>query len=179
MNSRFKRLLYLICGLTDFCAFIVIFAVSRGLAEAMAESWYLGVAGAGLSFTAGIGSILGGWLSHRFDGRVVFVSGAAMISGSIAICALGDPTQLWFLPGYWWLGIGLGFLYPPLMGWLNQGVDANANRHGVSRTLILFCVAWNVGMMCGQLAAGSLFSAGVSWLYGTSFAVSILNLVSL
>ena len=60
MNSRFKRLLYLICGLTDFAAFVVIFAVSRGLAEGKAESWYLGVVGAGLSFSAGIGSILGG-----------------------------------------------------------------------------------------------------------------------
>ena len=176
MNSRFKRLLYLICGLTDFSVFIVIFAVSRGLAEGMAASWYLGVVGAGLSFSAGVGSILGGWLSHRFDGRVVFVAGAMMISTSIAACMLGDPTQIWFLPGYWLLGIGLGFLYPPLMGWLNQGVDAHANRHGVSRTLILFCVAWNIGMMCGQLTAGSLFSFGVNWTYGVSFVVSIINL---
>ena len=59
MNSRFRLLLYLICGLTDFAAFVVIFAVSRGLAEGKAESWYLGVVGAGLSFSAG-GSQLSG-----------------------------------------------------------------------------------------------------------------------
>ena len=177
MNSRFKRLLYLICGLTDFAAFVVIFAVSRGLAEGKAESWYLGVVGAGLSFSAGIGSILGGWLAHRFDGRVVFVSGAVAIGVSIAACALGDPTSPWFLAGYWLLGIGLGCLYPPLISWLNQGVDAQANRRGVSRTLILYCVSWNLGMMCGQLTAGSLFSFGAHWTYAAAFLVSMLNLI--
>lgn len=175
MNSRFRQLLYLVCLLTDFAAFIVIFAVSRGMAERHAESWYLGVVGAGLSLTSGIGSILGGWLANRFDGRKVFITGAALMSLSIAACGLGDPTTLGFLPGYWLLGVGLGFLYPPLVGWLNQGVDAHANRGGVSRTLILFCVAWNLGMMCGQLTAGSLFAFGANWTYGTAFVVSLTN----
>lgn len=175
MNSRFRQLLYLVCLLTDFAAFIVIFAVSRGMAERHTESWYLGVVGAGLSLTSGIGSILGGWLANRFDGRKVFITGAALMSLSIAACGLGDPTTLGFLPGYWLLGVGLGFLYPPLVGWLNQGVDAHANRGGVSRTLILFCVAWNLGMMCGQLTAGSLFAFGANWTYGTAFVVSLIN----
>ena len=176
MNPKFKWLLYLICGFADFSGFIVIFAVSRGLAEAKAESWYLGVVGAGLSLSSGMGSILGGWLSHRFDGRVVFLTGAILIIASISACALGDASQIWFMPGYWLLGIGLGFLYPPLMGWLNQGVDAHANRHGVSRTLILFCVAWNLGMMSGQLIAGSLFAWGTHWTYSVALGVAILNL---
>ena len=49
----------------------MIFAVSRGLAEVKGEPWYLGVVGAGLSLSAGVGSILGGWLAHRLDGPVV------------------------------------------------------------------------------------------------------------
>lgn len=175
MGSQFKLILYLVCVLTDFAAFVVIFAVSRGLAEARAESWYLGVAGAGLSLSAGVGSILGGWLAHRFDGRVIFVSGANIIALSIAACGLVDLQSPWSLPGYWLLGIGLGFVYPPLIGWLNQGEDAHANRRGVSRTLILFCVAWNLGMMCGQLSAGSLFSWGAGWTYGLAFAVAVMN----
>src|SRR5437016_14352647 len=89
-DFRLKPTLYLICVLTDFAAFMVIFAVSRGLAEAKAEPWYLGVVGAGLSFSAGIGSLLGGWLAHRFNGRVTFVIGAITISLSIGLCALGD-----------------------------------------------------------------------------------------
>lgn len=177
MNSRFRLLLYIACVLTDFSAFIVIFAVTRGLAEAHAEPWFLGVVGAGFSLTAGIASVLGGWLTHRFDGRVVIVSGAATMSACIAACGMTNPASLAFLAEYWVLGIGLGFFYPPLIGWLNQGVDAHANRSGVSRTLILFCVSWNFGMMCGQLTAGSLFSVGPNWTYGVAFGVSLLNVL--
>lgn len=175
MIASFKSLLYLICVLTDFSAFIVIFAVSRGLAEMGAETWYLGVAGAGLSLTAGIASILGGWLAHRFNGRVVFIAGAASIAASAGACRLLDLQSGWFLAAYWILGVGLGFLYPPLIGWLNRGEDAHANRTGVSRTLILFCVAWNTGMLCGQLSAGSLFAWGGYWIYGLAFGVACVN----
>lgn len=168
------RLLYLICMLADFSAFVVIFTASRSLAESGAESWYLGVVGAGLSFCSGVGSILGGWLSHRFDGRVIFVSGAVLVVASTASCGLIDPRALRYLPGYWLLGIGLGFLYPPLMGWLNRGEDAHANRRGVSRRLILFCVSWNLGMMCGQLTAGWLFEWGPSGAYGAALAVALV-----
>ncbi|MDB5340078.1 MAG: hypothetical protein JWN70_5697, partial [Planctomycetaceae bacterium] len=48
---------------------------------------------------------------------------------------------------------------------------------GVSRTLILYCVSWNLGMMCGQLTAGSLFSVGRNWTYLTAFVVSLFNIV--
>jgi MFS family permease len=177
MSSPRKLYLYLICVLTDFAAFIPVFAVSRGLAEVQAEPWYLGIVGAGVSFSAGVGSVVGGWLAHRCDGRVVFVTGAVAISFSTAACALGDLRSLWFLPGYWLLGIGLGFLYPPLIGWLNQGEDAHSNHHGVSRTLILFCVAWNLGMMSAQLTAGRLFEFGPRWTFGTAFSVSLVNVL--
>lgn len=170
------RLLYLICVLTDFAAFIVIFAVSRGLAEQHAPQWRLGVVGAGLSFTAGIGSIAGGWLAHRFDGRKVFVTGTMLVVTSILGCSMGPSSPL-FLPAYLLLGIGLGFIYPPLIGWLNQGDDVHANRRGVSRTLILFCVAWNFGMMCGQFAAGSLFALGPRWTYGAALLIATLNTI--
>lgn len=176
-QTRLKPTLYLVCALTDFAAFVVVFAVTRGLAERQAETWYLGVVGAGLSFSMAVGSLLGGWLAHRLDSRGVFLSGAVTVGVSVAACGLADPLSPWFLPCYWLLGIGLGFLYPPLMGWLNQGEDAHANRRGVSRTLILFCVAWNLGMMCGQLTAGSLFSWGPHWTYGTAFAVALVNVV--
>ena len=164
------------CGLTDFASFAVVFAVSRGLAEGRAAPWYLGLAGAGLSFSAVVGSILGGWLASRFDGRIVFVSGAGGVVLSIAACWFSDFRNAWLLPGYWLLGIGLGLFYPPLIGWLNQGENPHANRRAVSRTLILFCVAWNVGMMCGQLTAGALFPLGQCWVYGAALLGALPNL---
>src|SRR5262245_39051847 len=100
-RTQFRLLLYLMSVLTDFAGFVVVFTVSRGFAEAGAGSLYLGIAGAGLSFTAGAGSLLGGWLAYRFDGRVVFVCGALGVILSIVACALLDNHRLWFLPGYW------------------------------------------------------------------------------
>lgn len=177
MPSRLNPLLFLICGLTDFGAYIVIFNVSRSLAEGGAEPWDLGVAGGGYSFSAGVGSLLGGWMAHRYDGRIAFVGGAISFILSIAICALADPGSFIYLPGYWLLGIGLGWLYPPLIGWLNQGEDAHANRRGVSHTLVVYCVSWNVGMMAGQLSAGSLFARGAGLAYAVAFGAALVNLI--
>lgn len=176
MTSQLKLSLYLMCGLTDFASFVVVFAVSRGLAEGGAAPWYLGLAGAGLSFSAALGSFLGGWLPSRFDIRVVFLSGAGAVVMSIAACWLGHFGSARFLPGYWLLGIGLGLLYPPLISWLNQGENPTANRRVVSRSLILFCVAWNLGMMCGQLTAGALFPFGRNWVYAAALLGALPNL---
>jgi MFS family permease len=174
-RMKLKPLLYVICVLTDFASFVVIFAVSRGLAESHVETWYLGMVGAGISFAAGIASALGGLLAHRFDGRVVFLAGASLIVQGVAVCALTEPRSYLFLANYWLVGVGLGFLYPVLIGWLNQGDDPHTNHSGVSRTLIVFCIAWNIGMMSGQLTAGSLFSRGPHWIYGTALAAALVN----
>jgi len=176
MASRLKLQLFLMCGLTDFASFAVVFVVSRGLAEGQAAPWYLGLVGAGLSFSAAVGSILGGWLPNRFDVRFVFLSGASAVVLSITACWLTSSRSVWFLPSYWLLGIGLGLLYPPLIGWLNQGENPHANRRVVSRTLILFCVAWNLGMMCGQLTAGALFPLGRGWVFGAALFGALPNL---
>ena len=175
-RARLRLLLYCVCGLTDFAAFVVVFTVSRSLADAHAPQWYLGMIGAGLSFAAAVASIVGGWLASQTYARAVFVSGAAAIVTGVGACLAVDPRSPWFPPCYWLSGVGLGLLYPPLIGWLNQGDDAQTNRQLVSRRLILFCVAWNVGMMCGQLVGGSLYLHGVRWALGTALAVSLINL---
>jgi MFS family permease len=177
IGSRLKLNLYLMCGLTDFASFAMVFAVSRGLAEGRAAPWYLGLVGAGLSFSAAVASLLGGWLASRFDARIVFVSGAGGVVLSIAACWFVDFRNASLLPSYWLLGISLGLLYPPLIAWLNLGEDPHVNRRIVSRTLILFCVAWNIGMMCGQLTAGALFPFGRGWVYGAALLGALPNLL--
>jgi MFS family permease len=177
MLTRLNPILYLISGLTDFIANVVYFTVTRDLAEEGAEPQYLGIVGGGLAFSAGVGSLLGGWLAHRFGGKAVFLAGAATCIMSIAACSLVDPSGFVLLPAYWLMGIGLGFVFPPLVGWLNQDEDPHANRVGVSRTLIIYCVAWNVGMMCGQLTAGYLFEEGAWLSYSIALAAAILNYV--
>src|SRR5262249_20488148 len=148
---------------------------SRSLAEGHAEPLYLGIAGAGLSLSAAVGSIAGGALAQRFNGAAIFVCGAIAIVLSIAACALVDNRSLGFLPCYWFVVIGLGCLYLALIGWLNQDEDAHTNGRGVSRRLIIFCIAWNLGMMCGQLAGGWLYSWGTVFAYGAAFCVALVN----
>ncbi|MBI3864559.1 MAG: MFS transporter [Planctomycetia bacterium] len=175
-RSCLRVLLYVICGLTDFAAFVVVFAASRSLAERHAEPWYLGLVGAAYSLAAGMGSLAGGWLASRRSAPAVFLAGAVAIVASVGACWRVDPDSVWFLPGYCLLGVGLGFLYPPLIGWLNQGDDVHSNQNAVSRRLILFCVAWNAGMMCGQLAGGTLYRHGARATLGTAFVVALANL---
>ncbi|MFO1021676.1 MAG: hypothetical protein U0903_13410 [Planctomycetales bacterium] len=176
MLLSLRTLLYVICVLTDFSAFIVIFTVSRGLADAHTAAWYLGLIGAGVSFSAAMASLAGGWGSSRIGGKWIFTAGAVAILVS-ALCALrGDFLATSFLPFYWLLGAGIGLIYPPLIGWLNQGEDPHADHKGVSRRLILFCIAWNVGMMIGQLSGGRLYERGLQWAIGTAVATSLLNL---
>jgi MFS family permease len=177
-RTRLRMLLYLVCGLTDFAAFSVVFTVSRNLADGHAEPWILGLMGAGRSFAAALGSIGGGWLASRVGARGVFVSGVLALVLSIVACLAADLGSLWFVPGYWLSGIGLGLLYPPLIGWLNQGDDAHANRQGVSGRLIVFCVAWNVGMIGGQIGGGSLYQFGIRWPLAMALAVAVSNLIA-
>ncbi len=174
-HPRLKPLLYLICVLADFAGFVVVFAVSRSLAEQNAELWYLGLTGAAFAGSSGIANVVSGWASHRFDSRYVFVFGAATVAVAVAVCGLGSTVSASFLPRYCLLGMGLGTVYPTLIGWLNRDQDAHANRRGVSRTLILFCVSWNVGMMTGQMTSGALFSWSPQLAYGVAFAVAIVN----
>lgn len=176
-SSWVRPLLFLICGITDFAVFIVVFMVSRGLAEQGADPMRLGIAGAGLSFSSGIFSLIGGWLAQRIEGRVVFLSGAFLTVVSCALCWALPSSSMYFMLSYWLVGLGTGFLYPPLVGWLNEGEHTHLDRQGVSRTLILFCLAWNFGMLCGQLSAGDLFLRGRDWTFGTAFAAALLNLV--
>jgi len=175
-RTRLRGLLYLVCVFTDFTHFILVFTVTRRLAEAHAEPWFLGVMGAGLSFAAAVASLAAGWLGTRGHARAVFIWGAAAIVVSVAACLAVDADSAWFLPCYWLSGIGLGLTYPPLIGWLNQGDDPHGNRAGVSRRLIIFCVAWNAGMMSGQLTGGSLYRQGTVWALGVALAGGLINL---
>ena len=176
VHRRLKPLLYLICILADFCGFVVVFAVSRNLAEQQESLWYLGLAGGAFAGSSGVANVLGGWVSHRFDSRIVFLFGALTVLLAVVACGTADTSTAWFLPRYCLLGVGLGSVYPTLIGWLNRDQDAHANRRGVSRTLIIFCVSWNFGMMAGQMTSGALFSKGPEWAYGVAFGAAVVML---
>lgn len=43
--------------------------------------------------------------------------------------------------------------------------------------MIVFCVAWNLGMLSGQLVGGRLLEQGTAWGLGTALAAASLNLM--
>ncbi|MBN2294025.1 MAG: hypothetical protein JXM70_16485, partial [Pirellulales bacterium] len=73
-------------------------------------------------------------------------------------CALTSSYMVPKLVFYILGGIAAGMVYPPLMAWLNQGQNGAAARRHVSRTLIRFCLAWNLGLISGQLSGGMFFT---------------------
>jgi len=49
--------------------------------------------------------------------------------------------------------------YPGLIAWLGEGKSGiAAGRKRATRTLLFFCFAWNLGMICGQFLGGQLFA---------------------
>ena len=177
LRQRFRTLLYLICVLTDCSTFIVTFTVTRRLAEEGASPLTLGLLGAGFSFAAAVASIASGLSALRWGAATPFVAGIGTLLLSILGCRELPPQSAGFLAAYVSLGLGLGGLYPPLIGWLNQGEPSGAaERSGVSGRLILFCIAWNLGIMAGQLTGGALFAQGPPVALGVALLLAIANL---
>jgi len=183
LGSLLPRLLA-VCVCTDFAAFVIIFSVTRRLAEQAAPAWWLGVLGASLSLASATASLGGGLLARRLDSRVIFVAGVGCLLVAVGLCGLLPVDGAAVLLGYVALGLGLGGLYPPLMGWLNRGgtnelagsPTAGPSYHGVGLRLVLFCVAWNLGIMAGQLTGGWLFERGSEVAAMTAAVAAVLNL---
>lgn len=153
-----RRLLYLITYLTDFTIGLLVFAVSRQLAEGGAGLAFMGVVGGVYSFFWAASSITCGRLSDRLGRRGLISGGILLFIASGLGCALLSSYMAAKLVFYFLSGIASGMVYPPLMAWLNQGQNGAAARRQVSRTVIRFCIAWNLGLICGQFSGGIFFT---------------------
>ncbi len=162
MRSTHRKL-YAITWLTDFSLFLLIFVVSRDLAERQASLLLMGVAGGGLSFTLAVSSIVFGHLSDRLGCQRLICAGVVVMLLSLAGCGLLAPGTAASLAAYCLAGVGAGLIYPPIIAWLSQAASTCNGASGVSRTLIRFCLAWNLGVICGQMSGGWLFSIGRHW----------------
>ena len=171
------KLLYLITWLTDFSAMLLIFTVSRYLAETQASLLKMGVAGAGISLTQCVSSVVFGRLSDRFGRRRLIFTGALVVLLSTVGClTLSGHEWLYFL-SYWSFGLGTGMIYPALIAWLTQGEEAIQGRRSIGGALIRFCLAWNVGLIFGQVSGGWLFEMGRDWPLVLAILLTAVNLV--
>jgi|ETNmetMinimDraft_15_1059895.scaffolds.fasta_scaffold01308_5 MFS family permease len=178
-NTNPRRRLYAVSFINEFIVFLVVFTIGRELAERRLPLTTLAVAGAGLTFFAAMASLMSGRLSDIFGRkRLIFTAASLQVLSAVLCASLNLKAGLHLvLPAYWMLGFSSGILYAPVIAWLNQGEDTAANAHGVSRTLILFCLAWNFGMMGGQLTGGWLFPTGPQSSFMLAVALSLVNVV--
>jgi ENTS family enterobactin (siderophore) exporter len=155
--SPLDKRLYAISLITDFANALVIFAISRALAGAEVGSLLLGAAGATHGFAYGLSSMYGGRLADRFDRRNLMAAGMVVSMVGATGCYLFDMLSPVCFVAYAVFAVGPGLLYPALIAWLMRDESQSAPRKGISRALILFCVAWNLGIICGQTAGGAMF----------------------
>jgi MFS family permease len=155
--SSLDKKLYAISMLTDFANALVIFAIGRALAEEHAGSLTLGLAGATHGFAYGLTSVFGGKLADRFDRRRLIAIGMIIAMAGAMGCLAFESGSAGRFAAYAVFAVGPGVLYPALIAWLMRDGAQNVGRTGISRALILFCIAWNLGIISGQVSGGAMF----------------------
>lgn len=172
-----SRLLYLIAWCTDFVAALLIFSVSRDLAVRGAGLLQMGLIGGIFSFFYAASSFVSGRLSDRVGSyRLIRIGVLGMmltLVGSLFI----PPTCWGYYASYFFHAVSVGMIFSPLIAALNQGRPANRAMRGISRSLIWFCLAWNLGLICGQTSGGWLFSFGRTYPIGLGLGLMHLNLI--
>jgi len=153
-----SRRLYLVTFLSDFTLMLLIFAVSRDLAEKGAGLWTMGWVGGGASVFYIISSIFGGRLSDHWARRtIVLVGSATQIASAIGLICFRNHFPA-YVAAYWVSGLAGGLIYPAIIAWLSTA-DGSGPRptRDATRILIFFCLSWNSGMLAGQIAGGVSF----------------------
>ena len=176
MPSRL-RLLYLNTWLTDFAGFLVVFSVTRSLGEAGMGVDQMGMMGGMMAIWIAVASVLSGLVTERFGWRRVVLAGLLSNAVAVAVCGqtdAGDPLR--YL-SYCCMGMSLGMVYPPLYAGLSRAAPQNHHVHVIGRTVILFSMAWNLGMVCGQLTGGWLFRISSHWPMYVALPLAASNLL--
>lgn len=171
-----RRLLYVVTWLTDFSGLLLIFAVSRDLAEQGASLAKMGAVGGVLSLMFCVSGIVFGRLSDRVGRRrVVFLGMTLLVVGCGGYLVLAVDSWGYYV-SYWLSGLGMGMVHPPLVAWLNQGREDDERGPATTAVLIRYCVGWNFGVIGGQMAGGWLFPLGLRWPMAAALGLAVVNL---
>lgn len=172
-----RKGLYIATWLTDFMLALLVFTVSRYLAETGAGLTLMGMVGATHAFGAAAGSFVFGHLSDRIGRRPLVLTGIALLILSAVGCAGAVERTEVFVLFYWLSGPAIGMVYPPIIACLSpQDVrERGASRH-ISSALIRFCISWNLGLIAGQLGAGYLFPIDPRWPAVLAAGLGVLNM---
>ena len=174
---RKLNILYLLPWLTDFGLFLLIFTVSRELAESEKSLLFMGLVGAISPLAMAGGCLIGGPVSDWMGRRRIIVLGAGLL---LLSPMLAEGSR--YIASYAVLGFGAGLIYPPVMAWLSEGTNPGNASDSISQTLILWCLSWNFGLIAGQISGGWLFPMGRQWplravylLFAANFIVALMT----
>lgn len=145
---------YLITWLTDCALFLFVFSGTRLLAETNASMTTQGIAGAVFFLASGISNFCSGLLADSFGRRATALWGMGCFLISLASVAVFQPTGVEYILAYILVGLAVGQVYPPIMAWM----WSEKSERAVDLSYVYFCIAFNCGILSGQLSGGWLFS---------------------
>jgi len=146
-------MLYLIAWLTDCALILFIFSATRVLAEQHADPWTMGTLGAVFFLASALSNAFAGGLSDRIGRRIVSITGATGLVASLSIPLVFTEGSWRFYVAYACVGVSVGHIYPSVIAWLSQG----AGRMEASRRFLRFGIAFNLGILGGQIGGGWLY----------------------
>ena len=167
---RTRLCLIVITFVSDFTSSLVVFAVMRQLSEMDTSPFRLGVAGGLFSAALSLSCYCSGRASDRFGRRRAVTVGTVVAACSIIALTLSEPGGWPFYALYAVAGGGFGTIFPVVSAWLLQH-----QRPHSSRDLLMFCVAWNLGMIGGHALGGQLFGVA-GYLAPMYLAIAVLPL---
>ena len=165
--------------LTEFAMFMIVFTVSRNMAESNASSQLMGYVGSGHAWVFAITSVICGRMADRISFRRMIVMSMTMIALGILGCLIFEAGTWPFYLAYGLTGMGSGATYPSIIARLSRDSAQRVGRTGISRNLIYFCFAWNLGMSLGTLVAGSVHDIGQHWIFILAIAAVMFNMLVL
>ena len=173
------NLIYASVFLTDMTTIALVFTVDRDLAERGADLLTLGLIGGGMAIAMAVSSMVFGSLSDRIGRWPLALGGIGMLVLAASGCLAFSPPSWLYYGAYWLAGAAAGMYYPATIALLSRDPRQRSGSRGISRPLVIFCFAWNAGLVAGTGVAGHLFALGRTWPIGVALAGSGLNLLIL
>ena len=157
MRLSAHQRLYIIPLLTDFTGSLFIFTLTRYLAEHDSNPAHLGILGTCGSLSYALSAAAFGHLSDHVGHRRLIAIGSLLFCGTffLALHTLSVPfIFVWSVLA----SMAMALIHPPMIALLTAGQVSGDHGRSATRPLILFCLSWNLGIICGQASGGTLFA---------------------
>jgi len=148
--------LYALSWLTDFISMLLIFALTRYLAEQDGNLIHLGILGACGSFTFAVAAAVCGHLSDRLGRRRLIALGAIVFAVACGLALHSLAIPLIYLEAAL-AGLATALVFPAVIALLSTSQAPVGTERSSTRPLMLFCLSWNLGVVTGNVSGGWLF----------------------